>query len=240
MSSSTGSSGQGAPSQPSKPSSLAEFGNSSTCAGHRSPQCAGEQNPRRRRSCQPSPHRKVGEGHRDPRRGESPSARFDCSVEASSGARSRASDWMEFDWILVRISSSVPGSASQLPRRKLPRPSARKVHENSSSSKGWQGWRSCGSRSSRSDLCDGRIRSQSLACNYEKGASVSNGSIGTTDRNSSSSGPVWEDGDVDRRCRCRFESLPAIHPILIGKSRDAAYGLRGVRVGEASHVSGVT
>ena len=36
---------RGAPAQPSEPSSLAEFGNSSACAAHRSPQCAGEQNP---------------------------------------------------------------------------------------------------------------------------------------------------------------------------------------------------
>ena len=90
--------------------------------------------------------RKVGEGHRDPWRGESPSARFDSSVEASSGAPSRASDWSLIGFFLVRLSSSVPGSASLLPRRKLPRHSARKVPENSSSSKGWQGWRSCAKR----------------------------------------------------------------------------------------------
>ena len=53
---------------------------------------------------------------------------------------------------------------------------------------------------------------------------VFDGSLGTTDRHSSSNRDVWEDGDVDRRCRCRFESFPAVHP----------YGLRGVRVGAAS------
>ena len=60
-------------------------------------QMCGRAEPRRRCSCQPSPHRKIGEGHRDPRRGESSSARFDCSVEASSGARSRASIGVRLD-----------------------------------------------------------------------------------------------------------------------------------------------
>ena len=71
---------------------LPAFWCDSVCAADRSPQCAGEQNPRRR--C-----RKIGEGHRNPRRGESSSARFDCSVEASSGARSRASCWSSIGFL---------------------------------------------------------------------------------------------------------------------------------------------
>ena len=62
-----------------------------------------------------------------------------------------------------------------------------------------------------------------------KGSPCTCGSVGTTDRDSSSNRDVWEDGDVDQRCRCRFESFPAIHPILIWHWRDAAYGLPGAR-----------
>ena len=95
-------------------------------------QCAGEQNPRRRCSCQPSPHRKVGEGHRDPRRGESPSARFDCSVEASSGARSRAADMSSIGFLsgFRRACQEAPhccrgGSYQSTPHETYPRIRAR-------------------------------------------------------------------------------------------------------------------
>ena len=71
------------------------------------------------------------------------------------------------------------------------------------------------SRSSRNHSFNFRSGSESPACNcrrIETGASVSDGSVGTTDRDSSSNREVWEDGDVDRRCRCRFESFQRLTP----------------------------
>ena len=221
---------RGAPSQPSRPSSLAEFGNSST-----------SRNVRESRT--PDDDAVVNQAHIEKLERaieilveESPQAQG--LIAALKQVQERAVvppiGWSSIGFLsgFRRACQEAPhgcqgGSYQGPPHEKYTRTRVR--------AKGWQGWRSCGSRSSHNHLCDGRRRSQSLACNYEKGASVSNCSVGTTDRDSSSSGPVWEDGDVDRRCRCRFESLPAIHLILIGKSRDAAHGLRGVRVGETSH-----
>ena len=86
---------------------------------------------------------------------------------------------------LLRLSSSVPGGTSQRPRRKLPRHSARKVHEKSKGERGCaiarrgsvtqkgspSTW-GC-SRCSSNHPCDSRRRSESLACHcrrVEKGA----------------------------------------------------------------------